>query len=178
MAYYGGHQQSPNSGRQGKRKIPGEKKKEKQAVLMMASRQGGTLSEVIPGETTDAILKAAAKYIRPDTTLYADEHAAYDALHAFYPIHRINHRWEFSRDGHVTTNRVESVHSRMRRAEMGVYNHLSGKYLDRYASEIAFRIDNGLTANGTTFEDLIRKAINHPIARDWLGCWQRRPKDA
>lgn len=170
-AYYGGHVRPPNAGRQGKRS--GERFR-KQCVLTMVARSGGTVPVVIESENTNAVLDAAARHIQEGSIVYADEHGAYDALHARYQMHRINHRWEYSRDGHICTNAAESFHSRMRRAEIGQHHHISGRYLLRYAHEMAYRSDRRRVDNGRLYNELAEMAITHPVSRQWKGYWQKR----
>ena len=169
-AYYGGHARPPNAGWQGKK--PGIKRR-KQCVLTMVARGGGTVPVVTDTEATDAVLAATARHVAAGTVVYADEHASYDALHAHYEIYRINHRWSYA-EGHVSTNQAESFHSRMRRAEIGQYHHISGRYLLRYSHEMAYRSDRRRVPNGAVFGEVAGMSIPHPISRQWKGYWQRR----
>lgn len=170
-AYYGGHVRPPNAGRQGKRSGV---RFRKQCVLTMVARAGGTVAVVIGSENTDEVLDAAHRHIQEGSIVYADEHGAYDALHARYEMHRINHRWEYSRDGHITTNAAESFHSRMRRAEIGQYHHISGRYLLRYSHEMAYRSDRRRVDNGRVYAELAEMTLTHPMSRQWKGYWQKR----
>ncbi len=51
-------------------------------------------------------------------TVHADESGAWDALHASYPMLRVNHSREFKSDEGACTNEAESWFSRLRRAEI------------------------------------------------------------
>ena len=79
--------------------------------------------------------------VLPKTTLYADEAAAWDDLHAKYELHRINHQEAYSFGGAkaIHTNSAESFFSRMRRGEIGHHHHVAGPYLIRFAEEAAWR---------------------------------------
>ncbi|WP_425441476.1 transposase [Thalassobaculum litoreum] len=120
------------------------------------------------------MLVAVRKHVLPGSTIVADEHAAYNALHARYTVHRINHRWEYARDD-ISTNIAESNHSRLRRAEKGVHHRLSGQYLESYAREMAHRGDRRRRANGDVFREIGEMALTHPVSRIWTGRWQARP---
>lgn len=169
-AYYGGHVRPPNSGREGKRPAV---KSRKLCVLTLVRRAGGTVPLVVPTENTEVVLAAAAKHILPGSRIFADEHGAYDALHARYETYRINHRYSYS-DGVACTNAAESFHSRMRRAEIGQYHRISDRFLQRYAFETAYRSDRRQTDNGAIFAELGEMALGHPVSRQWKGYWQAR----
>jgi len=78
------------------------------------------------------------------TELYADEAGAWNALHARYTLHRINHEEAYSLGGEydINTNSAESFFSRMRRGEIGHHHHVAGPYLIRFAQEAAWREDH------------------------------------
>lgn len=169
-AYYGGSTRAGNVGREGQRP---ENRRKKRCVLTLAERGGATATVVIKSENTDDILEAVRTHVVPTAEICADEHASYDALHAGWRVHRINHRWMWA-DAGVSTNQAEAFHSRMRRSEIGQYHRFSGAYLDRYASEIAWRNDRRRTPNGVIFDELGEMAAMHPISRKWTGYWQAR----
>ncbi|MCP4602769.1 MAG: IS1595 family transposase [Proteobacteria bacterium] len=169
-AYYGGHVRPGNVGRDGKR--PSNKRRKK-CVLTLVQRGGPTIPMVVPSESTKSVLEAARRHISPGSVVHADEHAAYDALHARYEVFRINHRWSYS-DGIACTNQAESFHARMRRAEIGQYHRISARFLQRYAFEAAYRSDRRAVDNGSIFAELTEMALNHPVSREWKGYWQKR----
>jgi ISXO2-like transposase domain len=61
--------------------------------------------------------------VKAGSTVYADEAASWDALHAFYEARRINHRIAFHDEG-TDTNQAESFFSRLRRAEIGQHHRV------------------------------------------------------
>lgn len=170
-AYYGGSVRPLNTGRDGAR--PKGKRPKKKCVLTLVQRDGPAVTVLVESENTDDVLAAAAKHVLPGSTVYADEHGAYDALHARYETFRINHRWSYA-EGHVSTNRAESFHSRMRRAEIGVYHRISGRYISRYAAEMAHRHDRRRVDSRAIFREVTEMALNHPVSREWKGYWQAR----
>jgi hypothetical protein len=104
--------------------------------------------------------------------VHADEAGAWDRLHAHYEMHRINHSVAYSLDG-ACTNQAESFFSRMRRAEIGQYHHISGKYLSAYDGEMAWKEDNRRQASGTLHTMATGAALAHPVSRVWAGYRQR-----
>ena len=109
-----------------------------------------------------------------DTTLYADEGAWWDALHARYTMHRINHQDAYSvPDQQIYTNNAESFFSRMRRGEIGHHHHVAGPYLIRFAQEAAWREDHRRDPNGSQVDRVVRLAMKHKPSVDFSGYWQR-----
>jgi hypothetical protein len=122
----------------------------------MRQRNGRTLPFVF-GKESDAI-PAIKDRIPLGTVVHADEARGWDTLHAFYDMRRINHSIAFSKDG-ASTNQAESYFSRLRRAEIGVHHHVSGRYLHRYASEMAWREDHRRIPNGTQYSVIAALAL-------------------
>jgi hypothetical protein len=137
----------------------------------MRERGGRTLPFVVRRE--DEAAAVVAKRVAPGSTVYADEAAHWDALHARFDAKRINHGFAFSDDG-ACTNQVESYFSRLRRAELGQHHHISGPYLRFYAGEMAWREDTRREDNGALWELAGVAALAHAKSRNWAGYWQRR----
>ena len=142
----------------------------RRVVVVMRQRRGRTLSFVCKKES-DA-LPTIRKTIPHGSKIHADEARGWDALHAHYEMFRINHSIAYSLDG-ACTNQAESYFSRLRRAEIGTHHKLSGRYLHRYASEMAWREDHRRASNGTQFKAVVAGALAMPMSRDWRGYWQR-----
>jgi len=105
-------------------------------------------------------------------TIHADEGSGWDALHAGWDTHRVNHSVQFMDKG-VCTNQAESYFSRLRRAEVGTHHHIAGPYLGSYAREMAWREDNRRVANGAQTARVGVSAMASRVSRDWKGYWQR-----
>jgi transposase-like protein len=69
-------------------------------VVVMRERQGRTLPFGVRAE--DEASPIVAKRVLPGSTVYADEASHWDALHARFETHRINHGFAFSDDGACT----------------------------------------------------------------------------
>ena len=83
-----------------------------------------------------------------------------------------DHSVAFSKDG-ACTNQAELYFSWLRRAEFGQHHRISGQYLHRYASEMAWREDHRRDTDGAQFSAIAALALNNPISLEWRGYWQR-----
>jgi hypothetical protein len=114
----------------------------RKVVVVIRERDGRTLPGVFHSEVE------ALAFIRRQaprgTELYADEASGWNALHARYTLHRVNHEEAYSLGGEyeINTNSAESFFSRMRRGEIGHHHHVAGPYLIRFAQESAWREDH------------------------------------
>ena len=142
----------------------------RRVVVALRERGGRTLTMVF--KTQAASIDFIKSRIDRATIVHADEAADWNALHGRFETKRINHQTAFSQDG-ACTNAAESLFSRLRRAEIGHYHHLSGPYLDRYARETAFREDHRRAANGEQFSTVVGSISRNGPSVDFCGYWQR-----
>lgn len=170
-AFFGGYIKPENVkaeriDRRLKENLTGKRK----AVVVMRERKGRTVTAVFEdeGDAHDTIVER----VRFASNVYADEASCWDALHARFNMHRINHSVRFA-DEDVCTNQAESYFSRLRRMEVGTHHHISGRYLHQYAAEAAWREDNRRKPNGTLYVLAIKAALSHPKSLNWKGYWQR-----
>ena len=170
-AYFGGHIRPANrkADRIDRRLFVNQTGK-RRAVVAMRERNGRTLPFVFRRE--DEAIGVIQQRVQPGTTMYADESAAWDALHARYLTKRINHSEAYSANG-ACTNQVESFFSRLRRAEVGTHHYIAGPYLGAYAGEMAWREDHRRVSNGEQYLLVTKAALAHPVSRQWKGYWQR-----
>ena len=152
------------------RRLAGNRTSSRRVVVALRERGGRTLTMAFKTEaaSTDFIRSRVDRA----TTVHADEAADWNALHGRFDTRRINHQDAYSLDG-ACTNAAESLFSRLRRAEIGHYHHLSGPYLDRYAREIAFREDHRRAANGEQFAAVAGLVARNGPSVDFCGYWQR-----
>jgi transposase-like protein len=172
-AYFGGKAKEKNVKAERKdRRLPENQTSKRQSVVVARERDGQTFTTVAASEA--ASFPVIREHVKPGTIVHADEGAAWDRMHAYYEMHRINHSVAYSLDG-ASTNQAESYFSRLRRAEIGQHHHISGKYLGAYADEMAWKEDTRRGANGVLHEAVTGAALRHPVSRKWAGYWQRRP---
>jgi transposase-like protein len=171
-AYFGGKvKQANRKADRTDRRAAEEQTGKRQVVVVAREILGRTLPFIVPRES--AAVPLIRQHVASGTTVHADESGAWDALHASYPMLRVNHSREFQGDDGACTNQAESWFSRLRRAEMGVHHRISGKYLYQYANEMAWREDNRRIPNGMQWRWIAGAALRHPMSQQWRGYWQR-----
>ena len=172
--YFGGYIKPANrrEDRKDRRKLINQTGKRK-VVVVIRERGGKTLPGVFRNEA-DA-LTFIRNRVAPETTLFADEAAGWNALHARYELHRINHQEAYSlKDAIQThTNNAEGFFSRMRRGEIGHHHHVAGPYLLRFAQEAAWREDHKRVSNGAQVDRIVALAMNSAKSAEFCGYWQR-----
>lgn len=150
----------------------------KRAVITMRQRgnpgEGAnkTLTFVAMSENQSTTKKLSTRYIKEGSTVFADEHPAYNILHSHFPTMRVNHKLIYSGPAGENTNQAESFFSRFRRMQLGQVHKMGNLYLGRYVNEIAFREDTRRTSNGDIFKDIIGRCAQSPVSRDLCGYWQ------
>lgn len=138
----------------------------RRVVIVMRERGGKTLPFVVTSEDQGAAI--VAERVAEGSTIFADEAAHWDQLHARFLTKRINHTEAYAQ-GETSTNQAESFFSRIRRSEMGVHHRISGPHLGAYASEMAWREDNRRVSNGEQYLAMVGAALKHPISKRWRG---------
>lgn len=170
-AYFAGHRKPHNeAAKRIDRRAAEEQTGKRRVVVVMRERKGRTLPFVFRKES-DAI-PTIRQRVPMGSIVHADEAGGWDALHAFYEMRRINHSVAYSMDG-ACTNQAESYFARLRRAQYGVHHRLGGRYLHRYANEMAWREDHRRESNGEQFRAIAGLAIRHEMSREWRGYWNR-----
>ena len=170
-AYFGGYVKPSNYKENRRDRRLAKNQNGKRRVVVIAREKGGkTITHVFNSEA--AGVAKIASVIELGSTVHADEATHWDALHAKFLTKRINHEWAYSDDG-ACTNDAESFFSRLRRAEIGIHHHISGRYLSAYAAEMAWREDNRRVSNGEQYLMAVNAALAHPVSRQWKGYWQR-----
>jgi transposase-like protein len=148
----------------------------KRRCVVVMRQRGGPTVPVVTTREVDAV-PIIRRRVASDSIVHADEAAAWDDLHAWYEMRRINHRRAYSKDG-ACTNQAESYFSRLRRAEIGTHHHIAGPYLSAYADEMSWREDNRRKSTGELYLAIADAALKHPVSRNWKGYWQREKQRA
>ena len=170
--YFGGYVKPKNHAKHRlDRRLKSNRSGKRKVVVVMRQRDGKTLPFVFGGE--DEAIPTIRQRVQPGASIFADEASVWDALHGHTETKRINHTYSFSDEG-VCTNQAESYFSRLRRMEVGTHHHISGAYLNAYASEAAWREDHRREDNGAQFNKIVAATMAHPVSRQWKGYWQRR----
>ncbi len=170
-AYFGGYVKPENRKEDRKdRRLKINQSGKRRAVVIMRQRGGKSLPFVFDSEADS--LPTIQERVEPGSTVHADEAGCWDGLHARFNAKRVNHSVTF-KDKDACTNQAESYFSRLRRMEIGTHHHVSGRYLQSYAREAAWREDNSRKPNGTLYLLAAGVAMAHPVSREWKGYWQR-----
>jgi transposase-like protein len=143
--------------------------------VVVVIKERGPEGKTLPGvfATEADALAFISRQVPRGTELYADEASSWNALHARYELHRINHQEAYSLPGEIYTNNAESFFSRMRRGEMGHHHHIAGPYLIRFAQEAAWREDHRKEPNGFQVDRVVALAMRNKPSVDFCGYWQR-----
>lgn len=131
-----------------------------------------TLTFILKSENSRDINKLVKQYVKAGTEIHSDEANAYDDLHAFYDMKRVNHQIEYSSKEKASNNQCESFNSSFRRMQIGQVHKINNKYLDIYANEIAYREDTRRWTNGDIFDDIVARCANCPVSPYFAGYWQ------
>jgi transposase-like protein len=172
--YFGGYVKPANRRENRRdRRLRQHQTGKRKVVVVIRERGGKTLPGVFRSEA-EALSFIRAR-IAPKTTLYADEAASWNDLHARFELHRINHQDAYSLGGEfdINTNQAESFFSRMRRGEFGHHHHIAGPYLIRFAQEAAWREDYKRVPNGSQVDRIVALSMKHKPSVDFSGYWQR-----
>ena len=114
----------------------------KHPLLGMRERDGDVVLKSIPDTQAYTLGRSLGRTVAQGSTVYTDEHAGYRHLDVVYTHETVSHgKKEWAR-GEVCTNGIESVWAIVKRAYMGIYHHFLVKHLQRYANEVAFRLNN------------------------------------
>ncbi len=139
-SYFGG--KFTNLPRSKREKSMGRGTKGKAPVAGMVDRQTNQISATpVPTTGKEDLQDFIAQRARPGATVYTDNWAAYRGIP--YDHESVKHSdGEYIRygdSGDVHTNHIESFWSKMKRAYVGVYHHMSHKHLHRYVYEFSGR---------------------------------------
>lgn len=144
-------------------------------VTLRERRRGGRTISFVARTEAERVIDILA-LTAPEAVLHTDEAPHWNMLDLHRVRRSVNHSKTYYSEG-VHTNLAESFNSRVRRAERGVYHHISGRHLQGYADEIAWREDYRRVSNGQQFTTIMRGAALAPVSREWKGYWQRRKGD-
>jgi ISXO2-like transposase domain len=142
---------SPSSGRYVKpAKVKAHRRDRRFAGNQSGHREVVVIIRECGGNSVPAVSIRKAKPLHSfakGTTAHIDEASAWDHLHERFEIKRINHQEAYSLDG-ACTHLAEEYVPRLRRAELGIHDHIAGSHPLRYAKEPSWREDNRKVSNG------------------------------
>jgi transposase-like protein len=153
------------------RRLAEEQTGKRQVVVVIREVMGRTLPFVVARES--AALPLIRQHVASVTIVNADEAPGWDLLHASYDTRRVNHSVEYVAADGANVNQAESWFSRLRRAQYGIHHRISGRHLQAYADEMAFREDARRQSNGLQWRRITDAALRHPMSEQWRGYGRR-----
>jgi transposase-like protein len=144
-AYVGGRRSGGKRGRG----APG-----KTIVMGMKQREGRLQTEVIPDIKKATLRDVILRNVEPGSTVSTDELVSYGLLTGDGYRHGVvkhgSKEWSYYDYRHGAfhnTNAVESFWKLFKHSVRGTHIHISGKYMDRYLGEFAFRSNHRAMQN-------------------------------
>jgi transposase-like protein len=153
------------------RRLVEEQTGKRQVVVVAREVLGRTLPFVVPRES--AAVPLIRQRVASGAIVMADEASGWDILHGSYDTRRVNHSVEYVAADGANVNQAESWFSRLRRAEYGVHHRISGRHLQSYANEMAWREDARREPNGLQWRRVTGAALRHPMSEQWRGYGRR-----
>ena len=170
-AYFGGHIRPANKAEDRvDRRLAQHQTGKRRVVIVFRERKGRTVTFV--GKQEAEGVDIAKRLVSRSAIMHADEGSHWDALHAGWQVHRINHSQAYC-TGDICTNQAESYFSRLRRMVQGQHHFVSAQYLHQYAAHAAWLEDHRREDNGTLVRRALGLSLSHPVSRQWAGYWQR-----
>jgi transposase-like protein len=114
----------------------------KMAVIGMKQRCGYVKAFPLPDTRVKTIHAAVTRVVAPGSTLCTDNHSSYQGM-SQYDHRVVNHSAKQFVDGLAHTNSIESVWAVLKRGFYGTYHWFSKQHLNRYVSEVTFRLNEG-----------------------------------
>ncbi len=111
-------------------------------------------------------------FVQADARLMTDENVAFSNLGAICERFPVNHSVEYCTSEGVSDNMSETLFSRQRRAEYGVFHGYRVKYLQDYACETAWRESNRRSSQHSRICTLLEMLSTSPTSAWWRGYWQ------
>lgn len=152
------------------RRLAANQTGKRRVVIALRQRKGRTRTFVAQHEREG--VEIAKRVVSRSAVMHADEASHWDALHAGWQVHRINHSEAYCLQG-ACTNWAESFFSRLRRMVDGQHHAVSPQYLHQYATHAAWIEDNRRLDNGALASRIGGLAMAQPVSRQWKGYWQR-----
>lgn len=117
--------------------------KGKTILFGMLERDGDVMTKVVPNVQKKTLFPIIEENVEEGATINTDELPTYRGLEKQgYNHETVNHsEGEYSRDG-VHVNGLENYWSHLKTGITGTHKHVSGKHLDKYASEFEYRYNS------------------------------------
>ena len=107
-------------------------------VLGMASRDGDVKLQILRKLQGEEVRRVVAENVDYVQAFYTDGHKLYRKMHELGPHQFVVHQKSWV-NGEVHVSYVENAWSLFKRGLVGIYHHVSTKYLQDYLDEFCFR---------------------------------------
>ena len=121
-------------------------------VLGILERNGKVYALPVADTKVKIIIPIIEQKLVEGTTVFTDEWRSYHILYQNYDQKLIKHSANQYVDGTIYTNNIENFSSLMKRGIIGIYHHVSDKYLSKYVNEYTFRYNNRKMTDGSKFD--------------------------
>lgn len=149
--------------------------KKRLSIVTMRERRVGGRSRSFAVSSEKAAVPFILEVVSPAAHVVTDEGSAFGKFFIPFADHStVNHSKGMMING-VHTNPLEAQHMRFRRGERGVYLHISGEHVQRYADEFSWRDDFRRASNGQQFRVVLGRAATLRPDAELVGYWQKRP---
>ena len=102
------------------------------------------------------LLNVVKSFVESKATIITDEFKGYNCLDKEHKHLKVNHSKGYVGSEGQHINNVETFFSTLKRGIVGIYHHVSSKYLQNYIDEFCFRYSN---RSGEMFNLLIKQTI-------------------
>lgn len=131
-----------------------------------------SIISILRAESYAEIGPVFAKCVKPNTTVMTDCGNGFLQLSLNYDLRTVNHSKELATLDGVSNNQAESLFSRQRRGEFGVFRAARPKYLLDYAIEAAWRDDNRRMSMGEKIKDIFKRIRQCGPSPSFCGYYQ------
>jgi transposase-like protein len=132
----------------------GNYRSNKTVVMAIIERKGRIVAKVVPNARTTSLRPIVLEHVEPGSTVSTDELRSYGLLTKDgYRHGRVNHKaGEYARyvckSLTFHTNTVEGFWRLFKASLRSTHVHVSGKHMQRYLNEFAFRVNHRERVNG------------------------------
>jgi transposase-like protein len=127
----------------------------KTIVMGLVQKDGEIRAGVIDGVDSQTLHGVIRAHVTPGSTVVTDQHRGYRNLDPMFDHKTVNHgAGEYVKDG-FTTNAVESLWALFKRQYHGTHHYISPKHLDRYVTEMTFRLNRRSFGKGDMVNALL-----------------------
>ena len=106
---------------------------------------------------SDQLLSVITNLVKSGSTVITDEFKGYSKVATDYNHITVNHSKGYVGENGEHVNNLESFFSTLKRGIVGIYHHVSSKYVQSYIDEFCFRYNN--KSNDDVFSLVLRQGI-------------------